>query len=111
MYRQFYGCRIKVLPTHPRTVSQLLATNLVNYTPTSLYNTLRIGCHCGKSHISTPHCLHHVIMQPHHLQTMTLVPEHLLSPWRECMSNTTYTSPERSYRTVARSATNALDNV
>ena len=29
----------------------------------------------------------------------------------QCMSNTTYPSPEHSYETVARSATNALNNV
>ena len=40
-----------------------------------------------------------------------MVPGHLLPVWRQCMSNTTYPSPECSYETVARSATNALNNI
>ena len=83
----------------------------MNHTPTSLYNTLCIRCHCGKSHLSTPHPLHHVIVQRHHPKAKNLVPEHLLPVWHQCMSITTYAPPERSYKTVARSVINALNNV
>ena len=75
MAGQFYGCRIEVLPIQSPTVSQLLSTISVNYTPTSLYNTLPIGCHCGKSQLSTPHRLQHIIMPPHQ------PPGHDNGPW------------------------------
>ena len=104
MSRQYYSCRIQVVPTRSPTVGQLLTNDSVEYTPSFLQKLFAKGCKC----LCCPHPLRDLVMRPQNPLAPRLVPEDLLPVWRQCMLNGTLSSPELCYKSVAFSVAAAL---
>ena len=78
MARQYYSCRIQVVPTRCPTLGQLLTNKWVEYTPSSLQKLFAIGCACSTSDLCCPHPLHHVVKGPQNPLAPSLLPADLL---------------------------------
>ena len=108
MARQYYSCRIQVVPTRAPTVGQLLTKTSVEYTPSSLRRRFVTGCRCSTSNLCWPNPLNHVIIRPHDPLASGFIPDDPLPVWRQCILNATFPSPELCYKFVASSVTTAL---